>query len=104
MEWGKIVDGLVVYAPPEVYDSEKRVKVLQTYDDYKNEGYKRVVRKKPSYNPYLQYLVLKEIKEDDDNIYITYEVIDITNNSNNERALTYEQLTSIIEEEVENNG
>lgn len=101
IEWGKVVDDELLYAPPEIIEDDGRVKELKTYDDFINAGYKRIIKRKPPYNPYLQYLVLDRILEKED-IYVYYDVKD--NTSNDEMALTYEQMSTIIEEEVENNG
>lgn len=101
MNWAKLVNGNLEYAPPEIYDENGIVREFKTYDDYINAGYKRVIRKKPAYNPYLQYLVLKEIVDDED-IYILYDVMNINNEEEN--SLTYEHLQTIIDEEVRNNG
>lgn len=100
IEWGIVVDGELRYAPPEIYEEDGKVKELKSHDDFVNAGYKKIIKRKPSYNPYLQYLVLDEII-DLENIYIYYNVVDM---HNNKTSLTYEQMTSIIEEEVENNG
>lgn len=101
LEWGKVVDGKLMYAPPEIIEEDGRVKELKTYDDFVNAGYKRIVKRRPSYNPYLQYLVLDMILDRDD-IFVYYIAVDMINNEEN--ALTYEQISTIIEEEVENNG
>lgn len=78
MDWGKLVNGELQYAPPEVYDENGIVKELKHHDDFINEGYKRVIRKKPTYNPFTQCVVFKEFVEKEDDIYILYEVKDIS--------------------------
>lgn len=88
MLWGKLVNGELQYAPPEIYYEDGRVKDLVLDDDYRYEGYKRVIKKRPPYNPYTEYLVFKGYVEEDD-IYIIYEV------KGNE-----DDLNKIIEEEI----
>ena len=73
MLWGKLVNGELQYAPPEIYCEDGRVIDLVSDDDYRYEGYKRVIRKRPPYNPYTEYLIFKGYVEEDD-IYIIYEV------------------------------
>lgn len=45
IEWGIVVNGELRYAPPEIYEEDGKVKELKYYDDFINEGYKRVIRK-----------------------------------------------------------
>ena len=88
MLWGKLVNGELQYAPPEIYCEDGRVIDLVSDDDFRYEGYKRVIRKRPPYNPYTEYLVFKEYIEDDD-IYIIYEV-----------KGREDDLNKVIEEEI----
>ena len=86
MLYGKIVEGVLIYAPPEIYDDNGVVTILKTPSDYYNNGYKIVKRIVPAYDSMTQILLLDNISEDDTNIYINYIVQD--------------QLDYIIEEEA----
>lgn len=93
IEWGIVVNGELRYAPPEIYEEDGKVKELKYYDDFINEGYKRVIRKKPTYNPLKQCVVFKEFVEKEVDIYILYEVKDI-------ESVSIETLETIMNEEI----
>lgn len=77
MHWGKIINGELQYAPPEIYYEDGSVRELLSYDDYVYEGYKRIIRKKPTYDPATEYLILNGFIEEEKDIYILYEIKDI---------------------------
>ena len=47
---------------------------MASHEDYLYEGYKTVIRKKPPYDPFSEYIVFKEFIEEEKYIYIVYEV------------------------------
>lgn len=81
MLYGKIVEGVLIYAPPEIYDENGVVTMLNCPSDYYNAGYKRVNRLIPIYNENTQVLVFDYIIENDTDIYVHYklEQMDILN-------------------------
>ena len=76
MLYGKIVDGVLIYAPPEVYKENGEVIILKTPSDYYDNGYKFVRRNTPKYDPMKEILVLDNIIENDNEISITYKLMD----------------------------
>lgn len=76
MLYGKIVDGVLIYAPPEIYKENGEVIILKTPSDYYDNGYKFVHRNTPKYDPMKEILVLDNIIENDNEISITYKLID----------------------------
>ena len=45
IEWGKVVDDELLYAPSEIIEEDGRVRELKTYDDFINAGYKRIIKR-----------------------------------------------------------
>ena len=75
MLYGKMIDGVIIYAPPEIYKENGEVIILKTPSDYFNNGYKFVRRNIPKYDPMKEILVLDNIIENDNEICITYKLI-----------------------------
>ena len=61
MLYGKIIDGVLIYAPPEIYKENGEVIILKTPSDYYDNGYKFVRRNMPEYDPMKEILVLDNI-------------------------------------------
>ena len=76
MLYGKMIDGVIIYAPPEIYKENGEVIILKTPSDYFENGYKFVRRNIPEYDPMKEILVLDNIIENDNEISITYKLID----------------------------
>ena len=91
MLFGKIVDGALQYAPPEIYDDNGIVTTLKTPSDYYDNGYKRVIRQIPNYNVHKQVLALDNIQENDSEIIINYKLVDVD---------PLQSYNDILEEEV----
>ena len=51
MLYGKIIDGILIYAPPEIYKENGEVIILKTPSDYYDNGYKSVIKNIPKYHP-----------------------------------------------------
>lgn len=91
MLYGKLVGGVIQYAPPEIYDDNNVVTILNTPGDYYDNGYKRVIRLLPIYDPIKQVLHLEHQEETDSSIIIHYKVVDID---------PLQSYNNILEEEV----
>ena len=76
MLYGKMIDGVIIYAPPEIYKENGEVIILKTPSDYFENGYKFVRRNIPEYDPMKEILVLDNIIENDNEISITYKLMD----------------------------
>ena len=89
MEYGKLVNGELEYAPKDMVLPDGRV----IFDFDQNEslmleqGYMPVVSEKPDYNPLIEYVVLHGYDPSDGNIKAVYEVckIDISEQQNQQR-------------------
>lgn len=77
MLYGKLIEGAIQFAPPEIYDDNGVVTFLNTPSDYYDNGYKVVRRMIPKYDPGMQILLLDNITEDDTTIYVNYIVNDL---------------------------
>ena len=76
MLYGKMIDGVIIYAPPEIYKENGEVIILKTPSDYFDNGYKFVRRNIPKHDPMKEILVLDNIIENDNEISITYKLMD----------------------------
>ena len=76
MLYGKMIDGVIIYAPPEIYKENGEVIILKTPSDYFDKGDKFVRRNIPKYDPMKEILVLDNIIENDNEISITYKLMD----------------------------
>ena len=76
MLYGKMIDDVIIYAPPEIYKENGEVIILETPSDYYDNGYKFVRRNIPKYDPMKEILVLDNIIENDNEISITYKLMD----------------------------
>lgn len=89
MEYGKIVNGELEYAPKDMVLPDGRV--IFDFDQKESlmieQGYKPVVSEKPDYNPLTEYVVLSGYETLDGNIKAMYDVckIDISEQQNQQR-------------------
>ena len=91
MLYGKMIDGVIIYAPPEIYKENGEVIILKTPSDYYDNGYKRVIRQIPNYNVHKQVLALDNIQENDSEIIINYKLVNVD---------PLQSYNDILEEEV----
>ncbi len=97
MYFGKIVDGVIVYAPCEIYTNTNEVIVLNTPDDYYEHGYKIVINRKPAYNTSVFKLIYDGFTEKEKTIVINYKLKSIETTE-----ATFEELEKIYIDEINN--
>lgn len=97
MHFGKVVDGVIVYAPCEIYTETNEVIVLNTPDDYYQCGYKIVINRKPAYNTSVFKLIYDGFTEKDTTIIINYKLKPIDSTE-----ATFEELEKIYFDEINN--
>lgn len=94
MIYGKIVDNVLEFAPPEIYTEDNIVIELRTYDDYIENGYKPIVTKKPIYDKNKYDLLYTGFIESEILITLQYELREKVVDS------VLEMLNEIYNEEI----
>lgn len=79
MEFGKLKNGVLQYAPKNYKNSNGNIIVNFNKNEelLRNSGYKRIINEKPDYNKETEYLAIIGYEETEDNIIINYEIKEI---------------------------
>lgn len=94
MNYGKIIDGILIPAPIEIFTEDGKVIELNTREDYLNNGYKIVINKKPSYDINKYDLFVTDLIETELTITIKYEL------KEKEILVDYSEFIAIYNEEI----
>ena len=94
MNYGKIVDGILIPAPIEIFVEDGKVIELNTREDYLNNGYKIIINKKPSYDRNKYDLHVVDLIETELTITIKYELRE------KETSIDYSEFITIYNEEI----